>query len=198
MEKNRHMEQNRKAISFEMLKKDLMAVIKESQIKLGYARNAIELYYPLESLNRLLDSGLDAEGMDRALQEFVVSAEELGAISVSRDQTRYCIRIPEEGVEYVHDKVADPGFLKALLDTIGHCNISMDDILDVFHRFSDHVVCEKMDGGEFDYLVYFEDGTPDDFRYCIKFEGDCAIYHRFNPKDYEGLKIILDNPPKTM
>lgn len=185
------MEQNRTALSYESLKKDLMAVIKESQIKLGYARNAIGLYYPLESLNRLLDSGLDAAGMDRALQEFAVLAEEeLGVISVSREQTRYCIRIPEEGVEYVHDKVADPGFLKAFLDKIGHCNISMDDILDVFRRFSDHVVCEKMESNDFDYLVYFEDGTPDDFRYCIKFEGDCAIYHRFNPKDYEGLKDL--------
>ena len=37
----------------------------------------------------------------------------------------------------------------------------------------------------FDYLVYFEDGTPDSYRYCIKLDDDGdAVYHRFTPEDY--------------
>ena len=41
-----------------------------------------------------------------------------------------------------------------------------------------------MNSEDFDYVVYFQDGMPDDYRYCIKFEGCCVIYHRFTPKDY--------------
>ena len=61
--------------------------------------------------------------------------------------------------------------------------VSFDDILAVFHQFSDKVHCEKLEGNEeFDYLVYFEDGTPDSYRYCIKLDDDGdAVYHRFTP-----------------
>lgn len=44
---------------------------------------------------------------------------------------------------------------------------------------------EKVSHGEFDYLVYFEKGEPDDFRYCITDEGGHFIYHRFTVADYE-------------
>jgi hypothetical protein len=43
--------------------------------------------------------------------------------------------------------------------------------------------------GEFDYLVYFEDGVPDDYRYCITDEGCHLIYHRFTPEDYEDFQF---------
>lgn len=54
-----------------------------------------------------------------------------------------------------------------------------------FHKYSDHVHVEKVSHGEFDYLVYFEDGKPDSFRYCITDEGCHMIYHRFTVEDYE-------------
>lgn len=175
------------SLNFEALQRNLIDVIKESQIKLGYARETIGFYYPLDSLNGILGCNLDETGMSLALQEFCVFAQNtLGHISVSRNHTRYCIRIPEEGVEYVHEKVKDTGFLKAFIEKISHCGLDINDILEVFLQYSDNVNCEKMDSDEFDYLVYFKDGIPDDFRYCIKFEGDYAIYHRFTPIDYEA------------
>ena len=66
--------------------------------------------------------------------------------------------------------------------------VSLDDILAVFHRFSDSVTCERIEGSdEFDYLIYFTSGVPDGFRYCIKLEDDgCASYHRFIREDYEA------------
>jgi hypothetical protein len=41
-----------------------------------------------------------------------------------------------------------------------------------------------MTGEDFDYLVYFEDGRPDAFRYCLTQEGHHIIYHRFTADDY--------------
>lgn len=40
---------------------------------------------------------------------------------------------------------------------------------------------------EFDYLIYFADGKPDAYRYCIHFEDEHAIYHRFTAKEYEKM-----------
>ena len=175
-------------LNFEALKKNLIDVTIESQIKLGYTKTTIGFYYPMESLNSLLDSSLDVEGMSQALQEFKNTVKkELGNISISRDHTRFCIQIPKEGVEYVHGKCSDTGFLEAFIKKIGHCNVSLDDILEVFYQYSKHVICKKIDMEDFDYTIYFEDGTPDDFRYCIKFEGCHAIYHRFTPKDYDSI-----------
>jgi len=57
--------------------------------------------------------------------------------------------------------------------------------MDVFHAYSDHVHMEKTTGTGFDYLVYFEDGIPDDYRYCLSLEGEHMIYHKFTPEDYE-------------
>ena len=72
------------------------------------------------------------------------------------------------------------------IDSFNGLTVSFDDILAVFHQFSDKVHCEKLEGNEeFDYLVYFEDGTPDSYRYCIKLDDDGdAVYHRFTPEDY--------------
>ena len=63
----------------------------------------------------------------------------------------------------------------------------MDSILSVFRRHSEHVHIERLSGEEFDWLVYFEDGIPDSFRYCIADEGHHIIYHRFTEADYQDL-----------
>lgn len=184
-----------KNLNYEALMNNLMEMTKESQLKLGFAKEPIRLYYPIESLNHLLDSELDAEGMDQALEKFCSFAgHTLGSISVSRNHTRYCIRIPETGVEYVHAHTPDTDFLRAFIEKIRCHGLSPDDILEIFGRYSDHVVFRKLDDDEFDYLIYFEDGLPDDFRYCIKFEGSHVTYHRFTPKDYEAFGFSDSDP----
>lgn len=175
-------------LNFKALEKNLADMVEESQIKLGYARMPIGLYYPQDSICRLLGAPLDQAGLEQALEEFCsFAAERLGTISVSHEGSRFCFRIPEEGVEYVHEKRRDNGFLKEFIGAIGRHGCTFEEILAIFTRYSPHVRCEKMDAGEFDYLLYFEDGVPDDFRYCVKFEGHEAIYHRFTPGDYEAL-----------
>ena len=178
-----------KEFNFQVLKKNLIDVTKEAQIKLGYTKTPIGFYYPLESINRLLDSDLDEESMSEVLQQFAIFVKnELGNISISRENKRFCIKIPEEGVEFVHEKVVDTGFLVAFIEKIGHCHLGIEDILQVFYQYSDCVICQQIKNEDFDYMICFEDGNPDDYRYCIKFEECGAIYHRFTPKDYEEMQ----------
>lgn len=177
-------------LNFEALKRNIVDIIQESQIKLGYTETPIGLYYPIESLNRLLDAELSVDGMEAALTAFeALAGDPLGAVTHSRDHTRFCIHIPAEGVRYVHEKVEDNGFLRELIDRISSGPCTIDDVREVFSHYSDRVKCEKIPHEEFDYLVYFEDGVPDGFYYCIKLECAHASYHRFTPKDYAAFGI---------
>ena len=128
----------------------------------------------------------EQNGGKRLLLSEREAADTLGAIQVTRDDKRFCFHISAEGTQYVHEQLPDPAFLRAFLQVMCGLTVSFDDILAVFHQFSDKVHCEKLEGNEeFDYLVYFEDGTPDSYRYCIKLDDDGdAVYHRFTPEDY--------------
>lgn len=164
-------------------------MIKEFQAKIGYCKNPVHLYYPLESLNRLLDTEETYEEMYHTLKYFSeISIPIFKGVKISLEDHRFCIMIPEEGTDYIQKTVPDSKFLAAFLERIAQGPESIDEITEVFCRFSDHVKCVEMVNGEFDYVIYFEDGEPDDFRYCIKFEGKHAVYHRFTPKDYESLE----------
>ena len=173
------------SVNYKRLEKSLTDVIQEAQLKIGYDHHPITLYYPTESVARLLGTPEeDADSTEHALASLSThTADTLGAIQVTRDDKRFCFHISAEGTQYVHEQLPDPAFLRAFLQVMRGLTVSFDDILAVFHQFSDKVHCEKLEGNEeFDYLVYFEDGTPDSYRYCIKL--DDAVYHRFTPEDY--------------
>lgn len=177
-------------LNFEALKKNLIDVIKEFQIKLGYAETSIGLYYPIESLNRLLNTDLSVEEMQKALLEFSkLVKKSLGNIACTHEGTRFCFMIPKDGVSFVYYQTEDNNFLKEFIRQTEKCNCGIDDIIKIFKHYSDKVVCKAMNNGEFDYLIYFEDGNPDEYRYCIKFECEHTIYHRFTPQDYEAFEF---------
>ena len=190
------------------LKKNLTDVILESQIKLGIAEIPIGFYYPLESLERLLgmertfapDPLFDRSRLARmqaVLEDFAaLNADTFGALEVSHDGGRFCLRVPGEGARIIHETVPEPAFLTELIRTVGGHPQKREEITELFRRHAsapERVVCREI-GGEFDLLLYFADGVPDDYRYCVKFEGEDAhglhvIYHRFTPEDYEALGI---------
>ena len=184
---------------FQSLEQNIIDVIKEEEIKLGFRKETIRLYYPKESLDNLLNVNLSINELKRVLDGFCDYTEEkFGKLRYSCEDRRFCIVIPEKGVVYVHEQVEDRYFLKEFIDKIGAQDCSIDDILSVFNRYSNQVICEKVTHGEFDYLIYFKDGIPDTYRYCIKFEDCHAIYHRFTIADYDSFgfekehKITVD------
>ena len=78
------------------------------------------------------------------------------------------------------------GFLAAFIAAIGRHGCTMDELLAVFNRYGDRVHVEELHNGEFDWLISFEDGQPDAYRYCIADEGCHLTYHRFTKEDYEA------------
>ena len=173
-------------MKYAQLEKNLIEVLKEEQIKLSYRSEIVRLYYPLSSLNRLLEAALDAAGMEKALCGFADHAEKhLGRIAISRTGERFCLQIPPEGVDYVHAHLTETEFISDFIHTIEKHGCTIEEALQVFYKHSAHVHVEKITNGEFDYLIYFADGVPDDFRYCLKDEGCHIIYHRFTEGDYE-------------
>jgi hypothetical protein len=167
-----------------------MDVLAEQQIKLGYLKETVRLYYPLESLNQYFKREEESrtctvEEMEELLKQFSEDTRErLGGIEVSRKKDRFCLAVPPAGITYVHEHMEDKSFLVELITLLGKHGISFEDVLELFRRFSDQVHVEAVDNGEFDYLVYFENGEPDSYRYCFSVEECHIIYHRYTEMDY--------------
>ncbi len=172
---------------YNSLENNIIDVIKEEQIKLGYQQETIRLYYPMESINNLLKVSQTINELENSLTDFCSYVKErLGEVHYSCDNSRFCIIIPPEGVAYVKDKVKDRHFLREFIDKISQPENSIESVLSVFTKYSDRVIFKEIANGEFDYLIYFEDGIPDAYRYCIKFEDCHTVYHRFTKPDYDS------------
>lgn len=172
---------------YNSLENNIIDVIKEEQIKLGYQQETIRLYYPVESINNLLGVNLPINELENVLDDFCGSVKErLGEVHYSCDNSRFCIIIPPDGVAYVRDKVQDRYFLREFIEKIREPECKIESVLSVFNKYSDRVISKEITNGEFDYLIYFEDGIPDAYRYCIKFEDCHTVYHRFTKSDYDN------------
>lgn len=172
-------------MDFTKLENNIWDVMKEEQIKLGYRKETVRLYYPLLSLNRFFHTDLRENEMAEVLKEFAAAvAEKFGNIEISHRKERFCFKLPPEASEYIHQNTSGTGFLYDFIETVSKHGVSIEEVIDQFKKYSNHVHVEQTNHGEFDYLVYFEDGVPDEFRYCLKDEGCHIIYHRFTPDDY--------------
>lgn len=175
---------------YNSLETNIIDVIKEEQIKLGYQQETIRLYYPMESINNLLEVSLPMNELKIVIDNFCSYVKErLGEVHYSCDNSRFGIIIPPAGVAYVKDKVNDRSFLREFIEKIREPECKFTAILSVFMKYSDKVITKEITNGEFDYLIYFEDGIPDAYRYCIKFEDCHTVYHRFTKSDYDNFEF---------
>ena len=175
-------------MTFEKLEKNLMDVILEEQAKLGFRREKIRLYYPLSTLNHLLDTADTAEEMEVTLTGQPESmTEKLGKLTVTRRGDRFCLCIPEEGSAYVHEHFAETGFICELIRLIGQHGCKIEDIRQLFLRYSENIYIEEMQGEDFDVLIRFPEEIGDPYCYCFRDEGCPVIYHRFLSAAYEDL-----------
>ncbi len=170
------------------LRQNLIAVIKEQQLKLGYREESIRLFYPASSLNALLgrerkDTNT-AEFAKKALKDL---AADFGDIDISKSGERFCLRIPVKGCRYVHELETDHGFLQELITAVAAHTHSMEEIIQIFYRHGTQLVVEDRNDGEFDKLLYFADGKPDDFYYLLSNEAGHISYHRFSKADFEEI-----------
>ena len=172
-------------MGYDKLERNLIDIIKEEQAKLGFFKEDIRLYYPLSSLNHFFNSSDSADEMQMRLDTLPESiTSKLGQIEVSHKGDRFCFHIPQEGTVYVHDNTSPNEFIHQLVELIGKHGCTMNEILDLFHTYSENIVTEEMNNGEFDRLIRFADNSEDPYYYCFKDEGCHIIYHRFLPEDY--------------
>lgn len=205
-------------LDYSNLERSLIDVIKEEQAKLGYYREDIRLYYPLSSLNHFLGTDVNADKMQKILEgigenvdetrnivegkeagsataEPIVAgmnatlSDKLGMVEVSYRGDRFCFHILPEGVEYVHENTKENEFIRELVNLVAKHGCTIDQIYELFTAHSDRVGREKMDNGEFDERIWFEDDADDPYYYCFKQEGGHMIYHRFLPEDYEDFEF---------
>ena len=181
-------------MNYERLEKNITDNIKEAQIKLGFENRPMSFNYMLGSLNHLIGENLDTDSMKTALEDFAVnSRERLGETTFRPIKDGFCITVSAEGTAYVNS-LDGFEFIDEFVNTVRKHGISFDDVMSVFRKYSDNVVAEKKENGEFDYLVYFADGNPDEYLYCIAMEEEIdghihITYHRFIREDYEDFSF---------
>ena len=155
--------------------------------KLGYQKETIRLYYPADSLLRLLGKKLSIAELQQELEAFGAHTEHLGNVTVSHKKDRFCLCIPPEGAVYVHEQAPENSFLKEWIRAVSAHGCTLEKLLEICEAYSDHMVVEQIRDSEFDVLIYFEDQIPDAYYYCVKFECSHVIYHRFTKEDYEEM-----------
>jgi len=174
------------------LEKNLTDNIHEAQLKLGYDGRPMSLNYTLASLRHLAGG----EWSDEAWESFRTAVKpRLGELGIRPVSGGYCITVPAEGTAYVHDNAAAEGdFIAELIETVRSHGIGAGDVIDLFRRYSGKVEVRELSGEEADYAVWFADGEPDGYIYCLTEEpcmgGGCHVtYHRFIPEDFEELGL---------
>ena len=172
-------------MGYDKLERNLIDIVKEEQAKLGFFKEDIRLYYPLSSLNHFFNSSDSADEMQMRLDTLPESiTSKLGQIEVSHKGDRFCFHIPQEGTVYVHDNASPNEFIHQLVELVGKHGCTMNEILDLFHTYSQNIITEEINNDEFDRLIRFADKPEDTYYYCFKDEGCHIIYHRFLPEDY--------------
>jgi len=179
---------------FRCLEKHILDNILEAQIKLGYEGRSMSLNYTKNSLIHLLGENLSDDNIRQILFDFAeYTTPRLGKLSITDISNGFCITIPSEGTAYVHALNDKKSFICALVEAVRQ-HRSLEDILGIFRSFSDSVSVTETDNDEFHYLVYFENGVPDDYLYCLtvdeEIDGSLHVtYHRFIKEDYEDFNF---------
>lgn len=169
---------------------NIIDVIKEEQIKLGYRKEQIRLYYPLSSLNLILGKELECEDMKKYLEEYFLERKEIfGEVNVSYKGERFCLHLSDTASEYVNNHTEKTGFLYDFIEKISAHDVKINELVDLFHKYSDDVYFEKMENSEFDYLIYFVDGKPDSYWYLLTEEGHHITYHRYTKQDFISMGL---------
>lgn len=175
-------------MNFERLEKNITDNIKEAQIKLGFDNRPISLNYMQSSLKNLLRT----DNVKTALEKFSVAVRErLGEITFREIKDGYCLTVSAMGTSYIN-ALEGYEFLTEFIETIRKHGVSVEEVFSVFEKYSDSVVIEEKNNDEFNYLIYFADGIPDEYLYCLAVEEEIdghfhVTYHRFIREDYDEL-----------
>ena len=78
-------------MNYKQLEKNLTDLIKEEQAKLGYRKESVRLYYPLQSLRHFYNCTDSADEMQKRLSDFPSAvADTLGEVTAQSERI-YCV-----------------------------------------------------------------------------------------------------------
>ena len=175
-------------MNIKKVERNIISLVEEQQLKLGYLKETVRFYFPLASLNSFLDIDCDVDEMLKQMNIFSEeTVETLGGIAVTNEKNRFCIAVPPQGAEQINKNLDKNSFIARLIETVRMHGCTIEQVIDVFKEHSSMVHIEEISDNEFDYLVYFEYGVPDCYRYCLSVDEDHVTYHRYTPEDYEDL-----------
>ncbi len=155
------------------LAKSLIDIVKEQQAKLGYRKEIVRLYYPLSTLRHFFECA----GADNKIATGMISEQQMLEILAPNN-------LPKQLSEYVHENTADNEFISELIALVGAHGCTMEQITELFYKYSDNIEKKDMQNGEFDCYIRFLNEPDDTYYYCFHDEGCHIIYHRFLPQDY--------------
>ncbi len=167
------------------LEKNIVDQIKEAQLKLGFVRETVRLYYPWESLRVMLKS------QDKEIGELCRRLENsFPEFSFSHQGDRIEVCVPPDYVEYVHREVEAPPFLAELIRLFSaNHHLTLEQIKGLFEKFGEYIYRQMPEGADFDYVFHFRNTAVDEYYYCIRMEMGHTIYHRFMKSDFEQLLL---------
>ncbi|BCJ95886.1 hypothetical protein acsn021_34550 [Anaerocolumna cellulosilytica] len=166
---------------FNNLEENIESAIYEGLLKLGYADNeSFSIYYDLDLLNHLLETEFISKQKCLAyLDEFKTFADpRFFNLIITLEGGRFKFTVPAEGITYISDKNKDNHFLQNLIKKVNTHQFTLEDILDIFDKYTPGYICEEADHPEYKYIIYFKDRSLDKFKYCFNFDVLGNYYHR--------------------
>lgn len=179
-----HQYRNEVFMSINKLEQIVIDMVKEQQIKLGYVKETVRLYFPADSFYAVAGNKKEEE-IKKEFYSYVI--DRLGEVSIDKLGERFCVVIPPKGSEFIHLYIPENKFLVDLIHIFREHDKTIEDVKQVFSKYSDNYICKEQEGEEFDYLLYFLDKQIDEYYYCVKFDGNHGSYHRFNEYDFQNL-----------
>ncbi len=166
-------------MNYSRLEKNLTDNIKEAQLKLGYDSRPMSFNYIAKSLTHLLG----VECTEKVLADFAeYVSSRLGKLDFKAIRDGWCITVSVEGTAYVNN-LTGYDFLTELVNAVREHGTSMEQVLDIFRKYSENLTIKEIRNDEFDLLVY----GVDEYYYCLTDECCHVTYHRFIREDYEDL-----------
>ena len=179
-------------IDFTKFINNIIDQIVEAQLKLGFAKEKMTFYYPLNSINRLL--GTEFKDIDECVNYCNAAwngqKSGLKELIFNNNKNVVGITVSSDGVKYVYENIEPSPFLVALIEGFkNNYHLEISDIESIFAKFGEYVKIPVSKDTGFMYAIWFKDGKSigDEYIYCINIEMGHTIYLRFTRDDYEEL-----------
>ena len=101
---------------------------------------------------------------------------------LSDEKGRYAVRIFAEGFDWVHKNYQPSDFMKEFVQEIRKPYNSLEDIVDLFRRYSPEILINKVNEDE--WAFSFTDDNIDPYVYHIVQSVFGLEYHRFTRESY--------------